>query len=136
MEKIHCTIVTPEKLVTSKEVDQVIAPGIVGEFGILPNHVPFISILDVGVVKLLYDNSQDKYVVSGGYLEFDNNTVNVLCDEVFTKDSIAKEDAIKTLSELESKLKEEKPNTLEYENIDRDLRKYKYILNVLFEGEK
>ena len=136
MEKISCTIVTPEKLIVSKEVDQVVAPGIVGEFGILPNHVPFISILDVGVVKLFYDNLQDKYVVTGGYLEFDNNVANILCDEVFTKDNINKEETVKTLSELESKLKEEKPNTPEYENINKDLLKYKYILNVLFEGEK
>ncbi|MGE4546408.1 MAG: ATP synthase F1 subunit epsilon [Desulfurella sp.] len=136
MEKINCTIVTPEKLIASKEVDQVIAPGVVGEFGILPNHVPFISILDVGVVKLFYDNLQDKYVVAGGYLEFDNNAANILCDEVFTKDNINKEEANKAISELESKLKEEKPNTPEYENINKELLKYKYILNVLFEGEK
>ncbi len=136
MDKILCTIVTPEKVIASKEIDQVIAPGASGEFGILPNHVPFISILDIGVIKLLYENMQDKYVIGGGYLEFDNNSANILCDEVFSKNNITKEEASKALNELESKLKEETPNTPEYESIYKDLMKYRYILNVLFEGEK
>ncbi|MGC8502545.1 hypothetical protein, partial [Desulfurella sp.] len=61
---------------------------------------------------------------------------NILCDEVFTKDNITKEEALKTITELESKLKEEKPNTKEYDEIYKDLTKYKDILDVLFEGEK
>jgi len=136
MDKIHCTIVTPEKVIASKEIDQVIAPGASGEFGILPNHMPFISILDIGVIKLLYENMQDKYVIGGGYLEFDNNSANILCDEVFTKNDITREEASKAINELESKLKEKTPNTPEYESIYKDLMKYRYILNVLFEGEK
>ncbi len=136
MDKIYCTIVTPEKIIASKEIDQVVAPGVSGEFGILPNHMPFISILDVGLLKLLHDDSQDKYVIGGGYLEFDNNAANILCDEVFTKDNITKEEALKAITELESKLKGEKPNTKEYEDIYKELEKYRYVLNVLFEGEK
>ncbi|WP_291493613.1 ATP synthase F1 subunit epsilon [Desulfurella sp.] len=136
MDKIHCSIVTPEKVIASKEIDQIIAPGASGEFGILANHMPFISILDIGVIRLLYDNLQDKYVIGGGYLEFDNNSVNVLCDEVFTKDNITKDEALKMISKIESRLKEEKPNTPEYESAYKELEKYRYVINILFEGEK
>ncbi|AHF96865.1 MAG: ATP synthase F1 subunit epsilon [Desulfurella sp.] len=136
MDKIHCSIVTPERIIASKEVDQVIAPGVSGEFGILANHMPFISILDIGTIKLLYENAQDKYVIGGGYLEFDNNTANILCDEVFTKDNITKEETLKMISKIESRLKEEKPNTPEYTSVYKELEKYKYVINILFEGEK
>ncbi|HEX13262.1 MAG TPA: ATP synthase F1 subunit epsilon, partial [Desulfurella acetivorans] len=126
----------PERIIASKEVDQVIAPGVSGEFGILANHMPFISILDIGTIKLLYENAQDKYVIGGGYLEFDNNTANILCDEVFTKDNITKEETLKMISKIESRLKEEKPNTPEYTSVYKELEKYKYVINILFEGEK
>lgn len=133
MDKIHCTIVTPERIIASKEIDQVIAPGASGEFGILPNHVPFISILDVGVIKLIYENVQDKYVIGGGYLEFDDNTANILCDEVFTTDNITKEEALKAITELELKLKEEKQDTKEYDEVHKEIEKYKCVLNVISE---
>ena len=46
--KILLEVVTPEHLLLSKQVDEVIAPGAEGEFGVLPGHAPFISMLKIG----------------------------------------------------------------------------------------
>ena len=47
-EKVFLEVVTPERLVISEEVDEVVLPGIEGEFGVLPGHIPFLTSLKVG----------------------------------------------------------------------------------------
>ncbi len=73
-------IVTPDKLVMSQNVDYVGAPGLLGEFGVLPNHIPFLSALGVG--SLLYKlGGKNHYVfVSGGFAEISGNKVTVLAE--------------------------------------------------------
>ena len=50
-EKILLEIVTPEKKVLSEQVDIVVAPGEEGEFGVLPNHIPFLTKIKVGELR-------------------------------------------------------------------------------------
>ncbi|MBI3806461.1 MAG: F0F1 ATP synthase subunit epsilon [Nitrospirae bacterium] len=50
-EKLLLEVVTPDKLLLSKEVDEVIAPGAEGEFGVLPGHSHFLSTLKIGTPK-------------------------------------------------------------------------------------
>ena len=80
MASLQLEIVTPDQLVLSKEVDYVGAPGLEGEFGVLPGHVPFISALDIGC--LYYKSSgRNHYVfVAGGFAEVSDNKVTVLAE--------------------------------------------------------
>jgi F-type H+-transporting ATPase subunit epsilon len=73
-------IVTPDRKVLSEEVEYVGAPGILGEFGILPSHVPFLSALGIG--NLYYkQNGKAYYVfVAGGFAEVSNNKVTILAE--------------------------------------------------------
>ncbi|QJB56279.1 F0F1 ATP synthase subunit epsilon [Pseudodesulfovibrio sp. zrk46] len=73
-------IVTPDRKVLSEEVEYVGAPGIMGEFGVLANHVPFLSALGIG--NLFYkQNGKAYYVfVSGGFAEISNNQVTILAE--------------------------------------------------------
>ncbi|NJB68190.1 F-type H+-transporting ATPase subunit epsilon [Desulfobaculum xiamenense] len=77
---LHLEIVTPDRLVLSKEVEYVGAPGFEGEFGIMPNHIPFLSALRVG--SLYYkDGGKTFYVfVAGGFAEVSNNKVTILAE--------------------------------------------------------
>jgi len=51
--KLHLKITTHERVVFDSDVDEISAKGVQGEFGILPNHVPFMSALDIGVAKIM-----------------------------------------------------------------------------------
>ncbi|WP_029897301.1 F0F1 ATP synthase subunit epsilon [Desulfohalovibrio reitneri] len=79
-EQIQLEIVTPDRKVMSQPVDYVGAPGIEGEFGIMANHVPFLSALGIGN---LYFKEQGRYhyvFVAGGFAEVSSNKVTILAE--------------------------------------------------------
>ncbi len=77
-EKIFLEIVTPEKKVLSETVDIVVAPGEMGEFGVLPGHIPFLCKLRVGELRYRQDGGLRYVAVMGGYAEVLNNQVTIL----------------------------------------------------------
>ena len=98
-------LVTPERTLLDEEVDEVTAPGTVGEFGVLPNHTTFLSSLDAG--HLVYkQGSQSKLLaVNGGFAEVVDNVMTVLADSAEFADEIDAEAARMALREAEDKLK-------------------------------
>lgn len=73
-------IVTPQKKVFSEDVRFVVAPGIEGELGILPDHAPLISALNIGVLRIQQDGKNFKVVVNGGFMEVRGSRVTVLAN--------------------------------------------------------
>lgn len=79
---IHLKVITPTELVVDEQVNEVVAPGQVGEFGILPGHIPFITTLHTGDLKYKIGNSETKLFVEGGVADVRNDTVSILTDGV------------------------------------------------------
>ena len=80
-EKIHLEIVTPEQKVVSEDVQIVMAPGSMGEFGVLPGHTPFMTSLKVGAVRYDDEKGIERVVfVSGGFAEALPDKVTILAD--------------------------------------------------------
>jgi len=91
---MYLEIVTPEASLVSGEVESVTVPGVEGEFQILNNHAPIVSILEAGKVKFVgnptiakgfenkFTKEDGKYVlhINGGTLEMNNNKAIVLAD--------------------------------------------------------
>ena len=77
-EKILLEIVTPEKKVMSEPVDVVVAPGELGEFGVLPHHIAFLSKLKVGELRYRVGNVMHHVAVMGGYAEVLPDRVTIL----------------------------------------------------------
>lgn len=73
-------LVTPERLLVSEEVDEVIAPGHEGEFGVLPEHTPFMAILSIGVLRYRKGSEVRKVALGGGFAEVTPDRVVVLAD--------------------------------------------------------
>ena len=71
-------IVTPERKVLSETVDIVMAPGELGEFGVLPGHIPFLCKLKVGELRYRVGAASRHIAVMGGYAEVLNNQVTIL----------------------------------------------------------
>lgn len=80
MATLRLEIVTAERAVYSDEVDAVIAPGIVGQFTILPHHAPFMTMLEPGELCLRKGGEETFIVVGGGFLEVLENKVIILAD--------------------------------------------------------
>ena len=80
MATLKLEIVTPDRKVLSEDVEYVGAPGIMGEFGVLPNHVPFLSALGIGNLHYKQDGKAHYVFVSGGFAEVSNNQVTVLAE--------------------------------------------------------
>ena len=77
-DKLRLRIVTPTRLVLDEEVDEVTAHGELGEFGVLPNHIAFLSTLVVGELTYKQGVTKKTLAVSGGYAEVLDNVMTVL----------------------------------------------------------
>ena len=77
---IQLEVVTPEKIVLQEEVDLVVAPGSEGYLGILADHAPIITSLEIGVAKIKKGNEEILMALSGGFLEVKDNKATILAD--------------------------------------------------------
>jgi len=106
--KLKLSIVTPERLVLNEEVDQVNAPGVEGDLGILYDHAPLLTTMRAGrfSYELLGEKGREtiNMIVSGGYLEVTDNRVIVLAETVEFLDEIDKERAKNSLVKAEEAL--------------------------------
>jgi F-type H+-transporting ATPase subunit epsilon len=77
-DKIRLRVVTPSQLLFDEEVDEVTAPGVLGQFGVLPNHISFLSLLEPGEVSYRQGGTRRFLAVSGGYAEVLDNVMTIL----------------------------------------------------------
>ena len=80
MADIHLEIVTAERVVYSEDVSVVVAPGIIGDLGVLPSHAALLTMLRPGQLRVVKDGEESFLAVSGGFLEVLGNKVTVLAD--------------------------------------------------------
>ena len=106
-DKLSLEVVTPFRTVLNEDVDSVTLPGIEGELGILPEHVPLLTILDTGVMSYVNGSGYTQAIaVHWGYAQVDGNNVRVLAELAETADEIdlprAQEAEIKAKELLQS----------------------------------
>jgi F-type H+-transporting ATPase subunit epsilon len=78
---LQCNVVSAKETIYSGEISMLIATGVEGEVGILPGHIPFITLLKPGTMQIKTSNGNDEMVyVSGGVLEVQPHLVTVLAD--------------------------------------------------------
>lgn len=111
MATFNVEIITPHEVVLTKELEKVILRTVEGDMGILANHAPFVSELAVGEMKLVGEGYEERYFVSGGFLEISREKTLILADEAINIKEIdvvmAKKEAEAAKAKL-AKLKEEK----------------------------
>tara|TARA_B100000965_G_scaffold258433_1_gene217817 strand:- start:247 stop:639 length:393 start_codon:yes stop_codon:yes gene_type:complete len=104
-EVFKIEIVNPEKSFLVKEdVSEVVVPAFEGEMGILKNHIPIISFLKPGIIKILSKSGNENYYVEDGIVEFKNDNLSVLTSSIFNINDMDKsklQDLLK-LAEKES----------------------------------
>ncbi len=75
---LQLSIVTPEGTLVELAVDSVLAPGAQGEFGVLPAHEPYLTVLQAGEVRYVVEGQIQRVGISGGFAEVTQERVTVL----------------------------------------------------------
>jgi len=81
MATLPFELVSPEKLIYSGAVTEVIVPGAEGEFGVLAGHAPFIGTLKAGILTIKGDGPLKRYFVRGGFAEVNPAGLTILAEE-------------------------------------------------------
>lgn len=102
--KILLEVVTPDRLLLSQQVDEVIAPGTEGEFGVLPGHCHFISMLKVGELRYKITDLWSYMSVLWGFAEVTPTKVTVLAEIAEKAEDIDVERAQAAVEEAEKQL--------------------------------
>jgi len=102
-------IVTPSRLLLDEEVREVTAPGTVGEFGVLPDHITFLTSLEIGPLSFRTERGARRLAVRGGFAEVANNVMTVLADDAAFAEDIDPARARADLQTAEAQLKDRSP---------------------------
>ena len=103
-------IVTAERIVYSEEVDTLVAPGIEGELGILPNHSPLLTIMQPGEIRVDKDGEETYIAVSGGFLEVIGNEATILADTAERSEEIDESRAQAAIDRAQERIDAAGPN--------------------------
>lgn len=103
-EKIKLQITTPDKNFYEGDVNMVIVRAKTGEMGILPNHAPLVTVLDIGYVRLKDTSTEKKAIVNEGFVEVLNNEVKIFTDSAEWPEDVDKERAQKAKERAERRL--------------------------------
>lgn len=80
-DMLHFSLVSPVRELFSGDVKQVDAPGVEGEFGVLPKHAPFMTVLKPGVVRIHEDSGVTPIFVRGGFADVTPAGLTILAEE-------------------------------------------------------
>ena len=75
---MHLKIITSDKIVFDDDADAIYTRGTDGEFGVLPNHIPLMSALDIGVTKVVQGDKTKYFTTMGGVFQFKDNEALIL----------------------------------------------------------
>ena len=107
---LHLEIVTAERLVLSDDVDQVNAPTKDGRVGILPRHMPLLTVLTEGELSIIKGGVRTEFAVFGGFMEVLPDRVTILADACDRSDEIDLERAEDAKRRAEERLASRKSN--------------------------
>lgn len=106
-ENILLEVVTPEKVVVSEKAQIVMAPGNLGEFGVLSGHTPFLSTLNIGRLHYKDESGNEQSVfISGGFAEALPDKVTVLAESAEREREIDVERAKEAMERARKRLAE------------------------------
>ena len=120
-DKVAFELVSPERQLASVEADMVVVPGEEGDFGVLPGHAPFLSLLRPGVIAVYQgDRVEQRVFVEGGFAEVNERGCTVLAEAAEPLEEVDLERARGGLREAEETLAAARePSEAERERLER-----------------
>ncbi len=133
-EKLELEVVTPDRLVASESVDIVMAMGALGEFGILPSHIPFLTPLLPGELRYRKGSQLEYMAVTGGFAEVSNNKVTVLAEAAEKAREIDIDRAKRAKERAEKRLAQAKSEDVDYTRAEMALKRALLRLRIAEKG--
>jgi len=114
-------IITPSRKMLSLDAEELTAPGEVGEFGILPGHMHFFSLLKAGEVSYKAGSDKGRIVISSGYAEVGPEKTILLVDSALTESEINTSAAREAITEAQNKMQDLSPDDPAYKAAEDDI---------------
>jgi F-type H+-transporting ATPase subunit epsilon len=127
---LHLEIVTPEQKIYSDDVDSVTIPGVEGELGVLPQHVPLMTQLLPGELRVLKGGEELRLAVGEGFVEIGADKVAVLTDMAVKESEIDESAAEEAVKRAEEAMKDSKLGDEEYATVKASLQKSLALVRV------
>jgi F-type H+-transporting ATPase subunit epsilon len=125
---IRLRLITPTRTLVEAEVEQVTAPGIAGEFGVLPRHVAFVGALDDGILTYVERGASRRILLCGGYVEVFDDVVTVLADDAELPEEIDRATVKTELARIQRELATTASEPLQVASLLREQRRLEYRL--------
>jgi F-type H+-transporting ATPase subunit epsilon len=101
---LQLELATPTRLLVSTQVDEVVAPGTEGYFGVLPGHAAFLTTLGAGELMYRHGREEHRLAVIGGFAEVNADRVIVLAEDAERPEEIDRERAQRAKQRAEQRL--------------------------------
>jgi len=120
---LKITVVTPSGELYNESVDYVVVHSLMnGEFAIMKGHIPIISTIDIGYVKMVRDEQQLFTVIINGVVEHQNDVINVIAQEAHV--GLSEDSAMDHLNTVrKERLDENKRRSVDFVQAERELKK-------------
>ena len=129
MATMRLEIITAERQVYGEDVEVLVAPGIEGQLGILPNHAPLMTALQPGELLIRKDGEETFLAVTGGFLEVIGNKVTILADACERSDEIDEQRAQEAMERAQERLRSNNTD-LQLQQAAVSMRRAQVRLNV------
>ena len=116
-------VVTPDRLVLSAEAEVVVCPGVEGQFGVLPGHIPFLSALEIGEMYYKAGGKTEYLAVSGGFAEVTGTKVTIVAEAAELGQEIDIERARRARERAEARLAAAKSEQIDWTRAEAALRR-------------
>ena len=103
-EQILLEIVTPTGVALRERVNEVTAPSVAGEFGVLPGHLPLLAALRTGLVSYKRDGQETRIAVHHGFVEVVNDVALLITEKFIKRDDVDVVRVRMRLKEVDEKL--------------------------------
>jgi len=108
MAKVNLKIVQPHTIFIDTDFDQVIIPGVDGDFGVLEGHTPFVTQVRPGILTVINGEDSHEYAIHDGFVTVENDKITIICETVEESDQIDIKRAEKAKARAEERLKAQK----------------------------
>lgn len=112
-------IVTPEARVYSDTVDNVVIPTVEGEIGVLPGHLPLLSQVADGELRVTKGNSVETLVIGDGFVQVQGDKVSILAEHAIEESAINEDAVEQAMQRAQSALKEAKDSKIDPAEVER-----------------
>jgi F-type H+-transporting ATPase subunit epsilon len=116
-------VVTPDRLVLSTEAEVVVCPGVEGQFGVLPGHIPFLSALEIGEMYYKSAGKTEYLAVSGGFAEVTGEKVTIVAESAEVGREIDVERARRAQERAEKRLATAKTAEVDWTRAEAAMRR-------------